>query len=232
MKLIDELFKKYDLVESSLIPYGFDYQDGIYSYKRLIHNNQFELLVTVNNKKMEGILIDKDFNEEYYGINIENAGGFVSVLKEECKSILLDIRNHCFNKRLFIYPQSNRISKLIEDKYQVKPEYLWDTDPGFGVFRNKHSNKWFGIIMNIKKNKITGNEEVEIEVLNVMLKDKTSDYLEANGIYKAYHMNKRNWVSIILDDTLDDKTIMELIDISHIYSEVHKKGKIYGIYFF
>ena len=218
MKLIDELFKKYDLIKESLIPYGFSYQNDIYSYNVLIHNNQFELRITITNYKIDAKLFDLDFNEEYTGINQENSRSFVNTLKEECISVLSDIRDHCFIKRLFIYPQSNRIAKLMEDKYQVTPEYLWDTDPGFGAFRNNKSNKWFGIIMNIKRNKIIGNEETEIEVLNVMLKSKTNEYLKVDGIYKAYHMNKKNWVSIILDDNLHDDKIMELIDISYNHS--------------
>lgn len=41
------------------------------------------------------------------------------------------------------------------------------------------------------------------------------------GIYIAYHMNKKNWVSIILDDTLTDNEIISLIDIS--YNNSNKK---------
>ena len=215
MKLTDEIFKKYDLVEESLIPYGFSYQDGFYSFKKLIYNNQFELVLTIKEKAIDAKLIDIDFNEEYTGINVENESSFICELREECKNVLLDIRSKCYVKRMFIFSQSNRIAKLIKDKYEVEPEYLWDPHPGFGVFRNKISNKWFGIIMNISKDKIIGTEKEEIEVLNVMLKDKTSAYLNINGIYKAYHMNKKNWVSIILDETLSDVGIMELIDISY-----------------
>ena len=215
MKIVDELFKKYDLIEEALISYGFSYQDGFYTYKKHIHNNQFELIVTVKESKLDGELIDVDFNEEYTGINLESGGSFVNVLKEECTDVLLDVRNNCCVKRMFIYPQANRIGKLIIDKYEVHPEYLWDSDPGFGVFRNTSSKKWFGIIMNIPRNKIIGNEKEEIEVLNVMLKDKTLTYLNHNGIYQAYHMNKKNWISIILDETLDDNIIMSLIDISY-----------------
>ena len=42
MKLIDELFKRYKLNEESLINYGFSFNNGIYSYNKLIHNNSFK----------------------------------------------------------------------------------------------------------------------------------------------------------------------------------------------
>ena len=218
MKLVEILFKKYKLKEEKLIEYGFVLNDGIYSYNKLIHNDSFELQISIKNNIIDGKLIDKDFNDEYDQINIEVASGFISSLKEECEAILIDIRNNCYFKEDFIFEQSNRISNFIKDKYNVLPEFLWDTDPGFGVFRNINTNKWFGIIMNIPKNKIVGNDKKEIEVLNVMLHDKTEEYLKMDGIYLAYHMNKKNWVSLILDNSLNDDEIMKLIEISYINS--------------
>ena len=35
--------------------------------------------------------------------------------------------------------------------------------------------------------------------------------LSTKGFYEAYHMNKKNWISIILDETLDDEIIKKLI---------------------
>lgn len=36
-----------------------------------------------------------------------------------------------------------------------------------------------------------------------------------NGIYPSYHLSKKSWISIILDDTLSDKEIMNLVDLSY-----------------
>ncbi len=214
MKLINDLFKKYKLEEEKLIEYGFVFNDGIYFYKKLINNNEFELIITIKNKMIDGKLIDKDFNEEYEMINSLSSSGFIEKLKKECEVILLDIRSNCYFKEDFIFDQSNEISNYIKEKYNANPEYLWNSEPGFGVFRNPNSNKWFGIIMNIKRNKITGNDNKEIEVLNLMLKDKTEYYLNNKNIYPAYHMSKKNWVSIILDESLSNDEIINLVDIS------------------
>ena len=44
--------------------------------------------------------------------------------------------------------------------------------------------------------------------------DQTEKLLNKKGIYTAYHMNKKNWVSIILDDTLKDEEIMKMVELS------------------
>ena len=61
--------------------------------------------------------------------------------------------------------------------------------------------------MDIDKNKIEKNKKGEIEIINLKLDEETKEYIKQNGIYEAYHMSKKNWVTIILDDTLKDDDI-------------------------
>lgn len=69
--------------------------------------------------------------------------------------------------------------------------------------------------MNIEQKKIR-NKKGNVEILNVKLaKDKIPLLLKKKGYYKAYHMNKANWLTIILDETLKDEEIMALIAESH-----------------
>ena len=56
----------------------------------------------------------------------------------------------------------------------------------------------------------------EVELLNIKLdEDKILQLVKKEGFYKAYHMNKKSWISIILNDTLNNKEIFELIDESY-----------------
>ena len=63
------------------------------------------------------------------------------------------------------------------------PEFLWESNPNYGIFRNESSNKWFGVIMNIDRSKLNLNESGEVEVLNVKLDDLVDTYLKEEGIY-------------------------------------------------
>ena len=59
MKLVDELFKRYILIDDTLIKYGFIKKDNIYSYNKPIHDNGFELQISIKNKIINAKLIDK-----------------------------------------------------------------------------------------------------------------------------------------------------------------------------
>ena len=215
MKLTIELFKNHNLIKDNLINYGFIKVDNEYIYKKNIHNNDFELVVSIKNKIIDSKLIDLSFNEEYKLIDSDSVGTFIGVLKEECEKILLDIRDKCFYKEAFRFIQSNRISNLIKEKYNANPEFLWENAEGSAIFRNSGNDKWFAIIMDVNKNRLVKDENVIVEVINVKLDELVETYLTKKGIYKAYHMSKKNWVSIILDETLTDNEIMELVDISY-----------------
>ena len=222
MSIEDEVFKKYRLKESNLISYGFIKENDIYKYSKNFMNNNFRAEIFINKEgKVVGKVIETELEEEYTNFRVENAvGEFLNSIKAEYIKILGDIAKNCFEREDFIFEQTNRISNLINKKYKVSPEFLWDKFPGYGVFRNSRSNKWFGIVMNIDRSKIVENMTGEIEVLNVKLDDSIQNYIEKEGIYPGYHANKKGWVSIVLDDTLSDNEIMDLVNISYDISDI------------
>ena len=223
--LEDDVFKKRKLDKDKLITYGFVKEKNTYKYSKLIMDNSFRVDITIDSKsKVIGKVYDLDGDYEYTNFRLENVkGDFVNRVKEEFLKVLEDIADNCFTKEYFIYQQSNEVSNLIKEKYNVLPEFLWEDSPNFGVFRNENSNKWFGLIMNIDKSKLNSKENGEVEVINVKLDDLLDTYLKNDGIYPAYHMSKKSWVSIILDGTLSNEDVMSLIDISYELSNRKKE---------
>lgn len=222
MSIESEVFKKYIPNNNKLIKYGFKKSNNEYKFSKKIMNDTFRADIVIDDKgQVIGKVIDIELNEEYTNFRIKgNSGEFVGKVREEYKSILQDIANKCFEKEYFIYEQTNRITKLINEKYNVSPEFLWNFVPDYGVFRNVRSKKWFGIVMNLDKSKIIPNKTGEVEVLNLKLDENVTKALKLNGVYSPYHSNKKNWVSIILDNTLSDEKIMELVDLSYDISNI------------
>jgi predicted DNA-binding protein (MmcQ/YjbR family) len=215
----DSIFKKYKMLENNLIPYGFTKNDKMYVYSKNILNNSFRVEVTIQDKVSVKV-IDLEFGVEYTNYRRKNdTGEFVGKVRGNIEGILKDIRDKCFTKEYFVYPQSNRITKLIKEKYNDIPEFLWD-DNSTGVFRNKKNKKWYAIIMYVNKNKLDNGSNEYVEVMNVKLDPEYINKLVDNQVYyRAYHMNKKYWMSIILNNIKNDKEIMELINKSYKYTE-------------
>lgn len=216
MNIENEVFQRGNINFNKLIEYGFKKNKDNYIYEQTFLDNNFKAIIMIDTKGIvSGKVFDLQVNDEYTNIRTDMSGEFVDKVREEYENILYDIKKKCFDDKYFINNQTNKITKYIKDKYNVLPEFLWEKYPYFGIFRNKKNNKWFALITNVDKSKIDkGNGEIEL--LNIKLdRDKIKLLLEKNGFYEAYHMNKKSWISIILNDTLDDEEIFELIDESY-----------------
>ena len=211
----NEIFKRCHVDFNKLVNYGFIKEQDYYIYSTLFMNNSFKVIIKIDlNGNVNSKVIDMDTEEEYLKIHFDNIGTYTAQIKDEYEKILKDIRKSCFNKDYFLLPQSNRITSYIKNKYGDNPEFLWDKYPGFGVFRNKNSEKWYALIANIKAYKIDSNIG-ETEIINLKIdSEKLDDLLNKNGFYKAYHMNKKDWITILLNDTVGDDEIISLIDKS------------------
>ena len=141
--------------------------------------------------------------------------------------LLRDIKKHCFESSNFTFSQTNEIVNRILEKYGDEVEFPWD-DPNSdaGIVRNPDSQKWYGLFMPIDKSKIEDKASGLVEVMNIKLDPAEIDKLvKENGFYRAYHMNKKYWITIILDGTVPTARIMELVEESHSYTETRKKTK-------
>ena len=218
MNIENNIFKRAHIDYNKLINYGFIKENNNYTYTKEFMNNSFKAIINIdNNSNISSKVIDLSTNEEYISINIDTLQGeFINKVRNLYKDILIDIKDNCFIKDYFITNQANRITNYIIDKYKDTPEFLWEKYPGFGIFRNKNNNKWYALIANIDKSKIDKNSTGEIEIINLKVNENIIDnLLKKKGFYKAYHMNKKNWITIILDNSINDKEIIEYLDNSY-----------------
>lgn len=216
--ILDEVFKKAKVIYETLIPYGFIKEEDCYIYTKNIMNDSFLVKLKIDlDGNVSSIVYDNDTNLEYLCIENKTLNGeFVSRVRDEYKKLLLDIKKNCFLDRLFIYEQTNRIVNYIYEKYNNNPLFLWKDDDSTAVFRLKENSKWYGIIMYVEESKVKGKGSLKKEIINVKIdKERLDSLLKIDGIYKAYHMNKKSWISIILDNTLEDSYVKKLIDESH-----------------
>ena len=108
------------------------------------------------------------------------------------------------------------ILKYAEDHFGSAPEYLWAKYPTYCVLRHPNNHKWYAVLMDVAKNKLglSGDENVDILVIKcgpILL----GSLLLNKGFLPAYHMNKSNWVTVLLDGSVAGKEIAELLEISY-----------------
>ncbi len=100
-------------------------------------------------------------------------------------------------------------------KYDTDPDYPWAKFPDYAVLRHGKNNKWYGLLMNVDRNKLNIEGDGETEILNVKCDPALSGILrEKNAILPAYHMNKEHWLSIVLDGSVPDEEIFQLLGLS------------------
>jgi len=204
----------------ALLDYGFIKNDNIYTYETNILNNKFKVLVNISDK-LESKIIDNLTNEEYILVDIDTAtGNYVGKIREEYENILSDIINNCTSNNKYESKQTYEIINYVKNTYHDSLEYLWKNNDKTGVARNKNNNKWYLVVMIIKAFKLGLESDEEIEIIDIRYqKDKVEEIIDNKSIFPAWHMNKRSWVTIILNSELNSEIIYSLIDNSYELSQ-------------
>ena len=104
----------------------------------------------------------------------------------------------------------------IAERYGVAPDYPWPRWPGNAVFRHRGNRKWFGILMDVPAPRLGLAGEGKVDVLNVKVDpDDVAALKLADFILPAYHMNKENWVSVLIEGGVPDGVLADLLETSH-----------------
>ena len=209
---------------------GFRKEGGVFHYAEVLPGEQFRAELDVaEDGRVTGRVIDLDTGEEYLPIRIEGqTGSFVGQVREDYRVLLERIRDACFIPVSFICDQSNRIEGRIHREYGVTAEFPWEKYPGNGTFKCRENGKWFAAILTVEYGKLDGaagahNEDEIVEAVNLKADpDEIPALTKRQGIFPAWHMNKKHWISVILDGTVPDEAIMERIHESHALAS---KGK-------
>lgn len=236
MSIESEYFLRMKPDFKKLLQYGFKENGGDYAFSTDFLDGSFRAEIVINsNGDVRGKIIEADTDDEYMPARIVSMNGvFVTTVRNAYCNILHEIAEKCFNHLTFIHEQANRITALIGDKYGDKPDFPFDKLTKHGVFRNPSNRKWYALILNIRKtllnktaaDKAETDSDEMVEVLNLkVIPEQINSLLSTAGIYPAYHMNRANWVSIILNETVSDSFIMDLIEISHKFTENAAKTK-------
>ena len=83
-------------------------------------------------------------------------------------------------------------------------------------FTVEEHGKWYALMMEVPLQKLGVASQANALILNVKIHPEDKERLIAtDGIFEAYHMNKKHWISIALNVCTDDALVKECIYTSY-----------------
>lgn len=123
----------------------------------------------------------------------------------------------------------DRLFDYVRKKYRAEPEYLWQRYPNYAVFRHADNRKWFGLVMDVRRDKLGLEGDGITDILNVKLSDPfLADLLvQQTGYLRGYHISRGNWVSVLLDGSVPFEDVCRWLDESYVATaSMEKKRKL------
>ena len=238
-----DLYKAYlksrSIDETKLVKFGFKKDKEKYIFNKEIKSGEFVVIIEVSKNMAISKVLDSFDDSEYALVDVEESSGqFVGSIKEEYEEVLEKFVEKCTYLDTFKSSSAKKIISYVKEKYLDELEFLWDDYDG-AVFRNKDNKKWYGVIMKVreksfvtstlKRMKIDGaisnypllnkkefSDDDYIELIDLHInKEKSKELIDYQNIFPGFHMNKENWITIILDKNAKLKVIYKLIDDSY-----------------
>ena len=207
--------------EDKLIQYGFEAVGGKYVYVTEIVDGQLRLTVTVDGGELATEVYDVAAEDEYTLHLVAGAvGGFVGRVRTELEQVLADIETQCYDVDVFKEDYTKKIIQYAKEKYGDEAEYLWEDLPNAAIIRRKDNRKWYVLLMTVlpKRLGLKGDEPIEIVDLRFDT-DELPNKIDNERFFAGYHMNKKHWITILLDGSVALNEILGYVDKSYILAK-------------
>ncbi len=189
-----------------LLGYGFCREGDAYILAKDLSENGLYMRVEITETRFEVRVIDRAFDDDFLPFSVKNGS---SPVKSEAERLVEEIVGACF---VSIDVTKNLVAYL-EEKYGTKHEEPWEDSPGDYTFKTPNSKKWYAIIMHIPGKRIGLETENAVDIINFKIDPaKISALVDNKHYFYAYHMNKKNWITVLLDKDTDMQTLKVLLD--------------------
>ncbi|MBF8668349.1 MmcQ/YjbR family DNA-binding protein [Pseudomonas putida] len=111
--------------------------------------------------------------------------------------------------------QHKKLLTHAKRKFGAEPDHPFEQYPNYAVLRHADNDKWFALFMSVDCRKLNLKGSGEVPILDVKCPPEQIGALRQQaGFLPAYHMNKEHWISVVLDGTITDEQLFELLDAS------------------
>lgn len=107
------------------------------------------------------------------------------------------------------------IFEYVKKQYGTVPEYLWKESPESAVLRHKNG-KWYAVLMQVEKSRLGLEGDTKVDIIDVKCDpDMVGLLTQTYGFLPGYHMNKKYWITMLLDGTVSEAKILDFLDMSY-----------------
>ena len=207
------ILERYDVDKEKALAYGFVECDNGLCCQKTLPDTEFYVKFILADKKLEVNVFDSETDEEYLPFNVvDNISGYVMGVRAKVSRLMEDIKRQCFIK-------SNVKLQLMDycsQKFGTIPEAPWQDMPAAFTFKTAKRNKWYALFMTIPYKSLGLSKFGEIDIMNIKLPlDKITNLIDKVHYYPAYHMNKKCWLTVVLQKDLPISFVQELIAESY-----------------
>lgn len=215
--ILERIFKHYKPNFAKLQKFGFALSDGAYIYDTAIMNGGFALKVKITADDIVTQVIDLATGDPYTLFLVEGAvGGFVGAVRTDYENVMTDIAQKCFDKCIFKSDYAQKLIQYVSDTYGDDLEFLWEKFSDNAIWRRKDNQKWYGVLLTVKKDKLGLLSDERAEIIDLRAAAEDIDNLVDNEkFFRGYHMNKKHWITICLDGSVPLSEIQKMLDVSY-----------------
>lgn len=216
--IINNIFRRKKICVPKLSTYGFSENNGVYFYHTALPGSGFLMVVEITSDSLvKATVIDTETNEPYtLHLTHGAVGSFVTGVKMEYEQVLTDIAEKCFEPDIFKSTQAKAVIAYVRETYGDELEFLWPKFPDNAIWRRKETQKWYGAILTVSREKLGFSSHEPAEIIDLRIAPEQIDATVDNKKYfPGWHMNKRNWYTIILDGSISTEEICRRIDKSY-----------------
>lgn len=205
-----------------LLGYGFSAESGAYRDTVELMDGKMRLLIAAE-ETSEGAfaiktkVIDVSTGEEYTLYKLDSAAGaYVGEVRAACEAVLTEIAEKCCDFDLFRRGQTLAVIDHVKKRYGSEPEFLWEKFPKNAVFRRSDNRKWYGAILTVSLGKLGQDSDEIAEILDLRADPaQITEIVDRKRYFPGWHMNKKNWITVILDGSLPNDELFRRIEESY-----------------
>ena len=108
------------------------------------------------------------------------------------------------------------LERYIREQYGITPEYPFARYPDVAIYRHGGNKKWFAAFMTVSGKKLGLSHDGILPIVNLKVAEEIRDsFLDGKTVFPGYHMNKKHWISVILDGSVSEDTLTFLLGVSY-----------------